>query len=82
MNYRRPKPSIPTLCENLLQWINELENKTTVATKFLPAYDQRQSNLSSLNEEKSVSTTATSTDTAAVSKVIDEDNFQTVVLNN
>ncbi|CAJ0908017.1 6332_t:CDS:1, partial [Entrophospora sp. SA101] len=45
MNYRRPKPSIPTLCENLLQWINELENKTTVATKFLPAYDQRQSNL-------------------------------------
>ncbi|CAH1763599.1 22446_t:CDS:2 [Entrophospora sp. SA101] len=120
---KKPKPSIPTLCENLLQRIDELEKKATDATTFLPAYDQRQSHLqikslieelniqksllapkskfsfkskkaaieskSSLNEEKSASTaaiststTTTSTDTDATTKVIDEDNFQTVVLNN
>nr|CAG8452857.1 8317_t:CDS:2 [Entrophospora candida] len=71
---KKPKPSIPTLCENLLQRIDELEKKATDATTFLPAYDQRQSHLQikSLIEELNIQK----------SLLAPKSNFQTVVLNN
>ncbi|CAG8743574.1 12845_t:CDS:2, partial [Racocetra persica] len=40
---QKPKSSIPSLCDGLLQRISELEKKTTDASRFLPPYDQRQS---------------------------------------
>ncbi|CAG8440805.1 10238_t:CDS:2 [Diversispora eburnea] len=43
--YLKPKSKIPSLCEGILQRINELEKKATDAIRFLPAYDQRQTNL-------------------------------------
>ncbi|RHZ52447.1 hypothetical protein Glove_461g73 [Diversispora epigaea] len=43
--YLKPKSTIPILCEGILKRINELERKATDAIRFLPAYDQRQTNL-------------------------------------